>query len=104
MAHLTQSDVDWVIPAMKHMREIITLYQEAQTNTKTTTINHRAGIIGRLQKEKQIIVVVSARLNTYMEKVRAFVKGPETKSFNFFLLKFRLKLKLIFRFYRQRAL
>lgn len=75
MSHLQQSDVDWVIPAMKHMKEIFSLYQEAQPNPKTTTANHRSGVITRLQKEKQIILVVSARLSTYMEKVRAFVKG-----------------------------
>lgn len=75
MDHLQKSDVNWVIPAMKHMREIFSLYPEGQANHKNSTAVFRPVIIGKMQHERQLIVIVCNSLNLYMERIRNYIKG-----------------------------
>lgn len=75
MDKLIEDDVAWVIPAMKHMNEIFGLYPEGSSTNKNPTTTYRCNIINKLQSERQLVVKVCDSLNSYMEKVRAFVKG-----------------------------
>lgn len=75
MDKLLEDDVAWVIPAMKHMNEIFGLYPEGSSTNKNPTTTYRSQVIKKLQNDRQLVVKVCESLNSYMEKVRLFVKG-----------------------------
>ena len=82
MDQLVEDDVEWVIPAMKHMREIFTLYPEGHTNHKNTSAVFRNHVITQMQSERQLIVKVCDSLRCYMDRVRAYVKGNISSAFS----------------------
>jgi hypothetical protein len=63
----------WVIPAMKHIREIFMLYPEGANKNPTAVYRHN--VVNKMQQDRQLIVKVCDSLNSYMDKVRAYVKG-----------------------------
>jgi len=71
---LVADDVIWVIPAMKHIKEIFCLYPEGSSNKNQTAV-YRPHVINKIQGERLLIVKVCDSLNTYMEKIRAYIKG-----------------------------
>src|SRR4051812_44273395 len=83
----------WVLPAMKHIREIFILYAEG--SNKNPSVVYRHNVITRMQDERQLIVKVCDSLQSYMERVRAHVKGEfymtayERNILIFFLLEHR---------------
>ena len=67
----------WVLPALKQIREICCLYQEAPNNTATiqngvqkqiTTYRH--DIINKLQTDHALVILVADNLTDYVEQVR----------------------------------
>ncbi|CAG7834571.1 unnamed protein product [Allacma fusca] len=74
MDQLAADDVEWVIPAMKHMREIFVLYPEGHTNHKNTSAVFRTHVISQMQSERHLIVKVCNSLSCYMDRVRSYVK------------------------------
>lgn len=85
---LVNDDVLWVLPAMKHIREIFLLYAEGAN--KNPTAVYRNNVVNRIQADRQLIVKVCDSLNSYMEKVRAYVKGGMQYLQNY-LISFHLK-------------
>lgn len=86
MDKLIEDDVAWVIPAMKHMNEIFSLYPENSSANKNAATTYRATIIHKLQTERKLIAKVCESLNSYMEKVRIFVKGQLQQIYSKFLV------------------
>ena len=67
----------WVLPALKQIREICCLYQEAPTNAaaiqnggqkQVTTYRH--DIINKLQTDHALVILVADNLTDYVEQVR----------------------------------
>ena len=78
---LKKEDGRWVLPALKQMREICCLYNEAPpnfpaTNTVPATgqrgshLTYRHQVINRLQEEVQLVILVSESLSSYIQKAR----------------------------------
>jgi hypothetical protein len=78
---LVSDDVIWVLPAMKHIREIFCLYPEGNSN-KNPSAAFRHLVIHKVQNERQLIVKVCDCLHSYMEKVRLHVKGNGFSGFH----------------------
>jgi len=68
-------DINWVVPAMKHMREIFNLHPEGSSSHKAASGTSRQSVISRMQEEKKLVVIVCESLRNYMEKVRVYMKG-----------------------------
>lgn len=71
----------WVLPALKQIREICTLYEQ-NTNgghpQRTHHIYYRQEIIERLQNQHSLVILVTNSLTTYMEHLRTlFKERPE---------------------------
>lgn len=80
---------DWVLPALKQIREILCLYNEAPQNfvssnalqqgpvphhQRITQQVHRHEVISKLQSQHSLVVLVSENLSNYMNRIRQAVK------------------------------
>lgn len=66
----------WVLPALKHIREICTLYEQ-NTNGLTQRSHHgyyRQEVIERLQNQHSLVILVTTSLTIYMERLRVLYK------------------------------
>jgi hypothetical protein len=75
MAQMLEDDVVWVIPAMKHMREIFSLYPEGAGTHKNASAVFRCAVVRKIQAEKSLVVRVCESLYNYEERVRNYLKG-----------------------------
>ncbi|XP_022644946.1 probable ubiquitin carboxyl-terminal hydrolase FAF-X isoform X2 [Varroa jacobsoni] len=76
---LRNNDI-WVIPALKHIREICVLYQETQQQTSHGLVPRgasqgpaRSDIISALQNKHTLVVLVTTNLVNYVEESKKFV-------------------------------
>ena len=67
----------WVLPALKQIREICCLYQEAPTNAaaiqnggQKQVTAYRHDIINKLQTDHALVILVADNLTDYVEQVR----------------------------------
>src|SRR5437867_2853163 len=93
MDQMDASDVAWTIPAMKLIKDILSLYPENHTHHSHSThtmikssqyqnanstqgliVIHRASIINKMQQERSLIIKVCDTLSSYMNKVRNHIK------------------------------
>lgn len=101
IGELKKENGDWVLPALKQMREICCLYTEAPPNgftatstvtnstttsttgtgprsTVTTTssshLNYRHEVINRLQNDHALVILISENLSTYMNRSRKLAR------------------------------
>ncbi|KAK0066423.1 ubiquitin carboxyl-terminal hydrolase FAF-X isoform X1 [Biomphalaria pfeifferi] len=69
----------WVLPALKQIKEICTLFPEAPQNFPHTQrgahMYYRNGVIGQLQSQHSIVMLVSQNLSAYMNKQRAYAEA-----------------------------
>lgn len=77
----------WVLPALKQIREICCLYEPSANSTHSQRTHHmyfRQEIIERLQNQHSLVILVTNSLTGYMERVRLLVKeNPELTSENY---------------------
>lgn len=74
-----QSSENWVLPALRLIREICCLYDATQNQPRTQNLN-RQQVIERLQNDHTLVILVTNSLSLYMEKVRILLKAnPELK-------------------------
>ncbi|KAK3714003.1 hypothetical protein RRG08_009701 [Elysia crispata] len=68
----------WVLPALKQIKEICTLFPEPPLNFPQTQRGphsfYRNGVIGQLQSQHSIVMLVSQNLSAYMDKQRAYAE------------------------------
>uniref|UniRef100_A0A8C9SFP8 ubiquitinyl hydrolase 1 n=1 Tax=Scleropages formosus TaxID=113540 RepID=A0A8C9SFP8_SCLFO len=68
----------WVIPALKQIREICSLFGEAPQNLSQTQrsphVFYRHDLINQLQHNHALVTLVAENLSAYMESMRQFVK------------------------------
>ncbi|XP_054167467.1 probable ubiquitin carboxyl-terminal hydrolase FAF-X [Oppia nitens] len=79
----------WVLPALKQIREVCSLYNEAPPNfvvsgptisgnpshhQRVTHLVYRHEIISRLQNQHSLVILVSENLSSYMNRVRMLFK------------------------------
>jgi ubiquitin carboxyl-terminal hydrolase 9/24 len=74
---IRKKDGQWVLPALKQMKEIYCLYNEAPPNFSGNTaagqrshLTYRHEIINRLQEDVQLVILVSESLSAYMQKAK----------------------------------
>ncbi|XP_067896759.1 ubiquitin carboxyl-terminal hydrolase 9X [Heterodontus francisci] len=72
----------WVIPALKQIREICSLFGEAPQNLSQTQrsphVFYRHDLINQLQHNHSLVTLVAENLSSYMENIRQFHKeNPE---------------------------
>lgn len=69
-------DPNWVIPALKQIREICGLYFISSNNVQSMNVHQRMNmmnridVIGRLQNEHNLVEIISINLQAFMEKAR----------------------------------
>uniref|UniRef100_A0A4W3IWS8 ubiquitinyl hydrolase 1 n=1 Tax=Callorhinchus milii TaxID=7868 RepID=A0A4W3IWS8_CALMI len=74
----------WVIPALKQIREICSLFGEAPQNLSQTQrsphVFYRHDLINQLQHNHSLVTLVAENLSAYMENIRQFHKeyDPQT--------------------------
>ncbi|XP_026874273.2 probable ubiquitin carboxyl-terminal hydrolase FAF-X isoform X1 [Electrophorus electricus] len=68
----------WVIPALKQIREICSLFGEAPQNLSQTQrsphVFYRHDLINQLQHNHALVTLVAENLSAYMENMRQFAK------------------------------
>ncbi|CAG9771327.1 unnamed protein product [Ceutorhynchus assimilis] len=71
----------WVLPALKQIREICTLYEQNSNNSHPQHTHHtyfRQEVIERLQNQHSLVILVTNSLTTYMANLRTLYKDrPE---------------------------
>jgi hypothetical protein len=69
----------WVLPALKQIREICQLFPEAPQNFPHTQraphMYYRNNVIGQLQNQHSIVMLVSQNLHQYMVRARQYATG-----------------------------
>lgn len=74
-----QSAENWVLPALRLIREICCLYDATQNQPRTQNLN-RQQVIERLQNDHTLVILVTNSLSLYMDKVRLLLKEyPDLK-------------------------
>uniref|UniRef100_A0A4W4HFZ0 ubiquitinyl hydrolase 1 n=1 Tax=Electrophorus electricus TaxID=8005 RepID=A0A4W4HFZ0_ELEEL len=79
-----RSNDKWVIPALKQIREICSLFGEAPQNLSQTQrsphVFYRHDLINQLQHNHALVTLVAENLSAYMENMRQFSKDfdPQT--------------------------
>uniref|UniRef100_A0A4W5PNF5 ubiquitinyl hydrolase 1 n=1 Tax=Hucho hucho TaxID=62062 RepID=A0A4W5PNF5_9TELE len=73
----------WVIPALKQIREICSLFGEAPQNLSQTQrsphVFYRHDLINQLQHNHALVTLVAENLSAYMETMRQFSKAEQTE-------------------------
>ncbi|XP_030747882.1 probable ubiquitin carboxyl-terminal hydrolase FAF-X isoform X2 [Sitophilus oryzae] len=67
----------WVLPALKQIREICTLYEQNSNGSHpqhTHHIYYRQEVIERLQNQHSLVILVTNSLTSYMDHLRALYK------------------------------
>ncbi|XP_074025512.1 ubiquitin carboxyl-terminal hydrolase 9X isoform X2 [Leptinotarsa decemlineata] len=71
----------WVLPALKQIREICTLYEQNTNGGHTQRTHHiyyRQEVIERLQNQHSLVILVTNSLTCYMDRLRVLYKeNPE---------------------------
>ncbi|CAB1346501.1 unnamed protein product, partial [Coregonus sp. 'balchen'] len=71
----------WVIPALKQIREICSLFGEAPQNLSQTQrsphVFYRHDLINQLQHNHALVTLVAENLSAYMETMRQFSKAEQ---------------------------
>ncbi|XP_019504479.1 PREDICTED: probable ubiquitin carboxyl-terminal hydrolase FAF-X [Hipposideros armiger] len=71
----------WVIPALKQIREICSLFGEAPQNLSQTQrsphVFYRHDLINQLQHNHALVTLVAENLATYMESMRLYARDHE---------------------------
>ncbi|XP_068125954.1 ubiquitin carboxyl-terminal hydrolase 9X isoform X1 [Hyperolius riggenbachi] len=69
----------WVIPALKQIREICSLFGEAPQNLSQTQrsphVFYRHDLINQLQHNHALVTLVAENLSSYMDSMRQYSKG-----------------------------
>lgn len=77
----------WALPALKHIREICTLYEQNTNGGHTQRSHHgyyRQEVIERLQNQHSLVILVTNSLTNYMEHLRILYKeNPSLTSENY---------------------
>ncbi|KAK3569355.1 hypothetical protein QTP86_026791 [Hemibagrus guttatus] len=77
-----RSNDKWVIPALKQIREICSLFGEAPQNLSQTQrsphVFYRHDLINQLQHNHALVTLVAENLSSYMENMRQFSKAEHT--------------------------
>ncbi|XP_027020658.1 probable ubiquitin carboxyl-terminal hydrolase FAF-X isoform X6 [Tachysurus fulvidraco] len=77
-----RSNDKWVIPALKQIREICSLFGEAPQNLSQTQrsphVFYRHDLINQLQHNHALVTLVAENLSAYMENMRQFSKVEHT--------------------------
>ncbi|MCJ8732517.1 hypothetical protein PDJAM_G00212330 [Pangasius djambal] len=77
-----RSNDKWVIPALKQIREICSLFGEAPQNLSQTQrsphVFYRHDLINQLQHNHALVTLVAENLSAYMENMRQFSKAEHT--------------------------
>ena len=65
----------WVLPALKQIKEICSLYQEQPANgmhggQRTATVVYRSEVINRLQQSHALVIQIADNLTTYMASIK----------------------------------
>lgn len=76
----------WVLPALKQIRDICCLYEQSGSGTGTHTgsgqcthhVYFRQEIIDRLQNQHSLVILVTNSLIQYMEKTKTLIKETPT--------------------------
>lgn len=66
----------WVLPALKQIREICTLYEQNPNGghpQRTHHIYYRQEVIERLQNQHSLVILVANSLTTYMTHLRPLI-------------------------------
>lgn len=70
---------NWVIPALKQIQEICSLFPEAAHNYSSTArpphILHRNNVIAELQRAHLIVILAADNLTAYIDKARTLARG-----------------------------
>ena len=67
---------NWVLPALKQIRDICCLYQESPPNLaagpgqRTPGVLYRHEVINKLQTSHALVILVADNLTNYMDEVR----------------------------------
>merc|ERR1719232_1189133 len=67
----------WVLPALKQIKEICSLYQEQPANgmhghgQRTAAVVYRSEVINRLQQSHALVIQIADNLTNYMASIRA---------------------------------
>ncbi|KAJ8379215.1 hypothetical protein AAFF_G00223270 [Aldrovandia affinis] len=73
----------WVIPALKQIREICSLFGEAPQNLSQTQrsphVFYRHDLINQLQHNHALVTLVAENLSAYMETMRQFAKAEHSE-------------------------
>uniref|UniRef100_A0A668ARF6 ubiquitinyl hydrolase 1 n=1 Tax=Myripristis murdjan TaxID=586833 RepID=A0A668ARF6_9TELE len=73
----------WVIPALKQIREICSLFGEAPQNLSQTQrsphVFYRHDLINQLQHNHALVTLVAENLSAYMETMRQFSKAEQAE-------------------------
>lgn len=67
----------WVLPALKHIRDICTLYEPNTAGVHTQRSHHgyyRQEVIERLQNQHSLVILVTNSLTSYMDRLRVLFK------------------------------
>lgn len=67
----------WVLPALKHIREICTLYEPNTAGGHAQRSHHgyyRQEVIERLQSQHSLVILVTNSLTSYMDRLRVLFK------------------------------
>ncbi|EDO35056.1 predicted protein [Nematostella vectensis] len=79
----------WVLPALKHIKEICMLFYEAPQNyshmQRNPHVFYRHEVINQLQMTHSLVTLVADNLAKYMEKVTSLVAGKNDVDVNEFL-------------------
>ncbi|XP_076067071.1 ubiquitin carboxyl-terminal hydrolase-like faf isoform X3 [Oratosquilla oratoria] len=69
---------NWVLPALKQIREICCSYSEAPPNfnqhQRAPHVNYRHDVISKLQTQHSLVVLVADNLTAYMKNIRKIAK------------------------------
>lgn len=60
----------WVLPALRHIREVAALYAEAPPTQRSAHALYRHEVITRLQQQHTLVVLVADGLSAYMAQAR----------------------------------
>uniref|UniRef100_A0A452SAN2 ubiquitinyl hydrolase 1 n=1 Tax=Ursus americanus TaxID=9643 RepID=A0A452SAN2_URSAM len=83
----------WVIPALKQIREICSLFGEAPQNLSSSRFSqtqrsphvfYRHDLINQLQHNHALVTLVAENLATYMESMRLYARGNNSNFPTFF--------------------
>lgn len=82
-----KSGDQWVLPALKQIREICCLYEPSANSAHSQRTHHmyfRQEVIERLQNQHSLVILVTNSLTGYMDRVRLLVKeNPQLTSENY---------------------